>query len=69
MKSQEKEQFKNKSLPELKKILVDSRENLKKLRFDLAAGKVKNISQIKDIKKIIARILTILNRQNKELKK
>jgi len=61
MKKQEKEQFKNKPFPELKKILIDSRENLKRLKFDLAAGKVKNIRQIKETKKIIARILTTLN--------
>lgn len=61
MKKQEKEQLKNKSLPELKKILAENRESLKKLKFDLFAGKVKNISQIKKTKKIIARILTIIN--------
>ena len=61
MKKQEKEQFKNKQFHELKKILIDSRENLKRLKFDLAAGKVKNIRQIKETKKIIARILTTLN--------
>jgi ribosomal protein L29 len=61
VKKQEKEQIKNKSLPELKKILAENRESLKKLKFDLVAGKVKNISQIKKIKKIIARILTIIN--------
>lgn len=61
MKKQEKEQFQNKSFSELKKTLIDSRENLKKLKFDLAAGKVKNIRQIKETKKIIARVLTIIN--------
>ncbi|MEK7636014.1 MAG: 50S ribosomal protein L29 [Patescibacteria group bacterium] len=61
MKKQEKEQFKNKLFSELKKILTDSRENLKKLKFDLAAGKVKNIQSIKETKKIIARALTIIN--------
>ena len=68
MKKQEKEQFKNKSFSEFKKILADSRENLKKLKFDLAAGKVKNIRQIKETKKIIARALTILNEQYKKAK-
>ncbi len=69
MKKQEKEQLKNKSSSELKKILVNSRENLKKLKFDLAAGKVKNIRQVKETKKIIARALTILNKQSQEANK
>lgn len=61
MKKKQLEELKNKSLPELQKNLVDYRERLRKLRFDLAQGKVKNIREIKDIKKIIARILTIIN--------
>ena len=69
MKKQEKEQLKNKSSSELKKILVNSRENLKRLKFDLAAGKVKNIRQVKETKKIIARALTILNKQSQEANK
>ncbi len=61
MKSKDIKQLKNKPLPELRKNLADYREKLRKLRFDLAAGKVKNISEIKAIKKAIARILTIMN--------
>ena len=58
MKIQELRQ-KNKS--ELQKLLQDSRERLRQLRFDLAAGKVKNVREIRKIKKDIARILTLLN--------
>ena len=57
MKIQELRQ-KNKS--ELQKLLEDSKERLRQLRFDLAAGKVKNVREIRKIKKDIARILTIL---------
>jgi|GEM_PF-280284 len=46
---------------ELQKDLADYREKLRKLQFDLAQGKVKNIREIKETKKIIARILTIIN--------
>jgi large subunit ribosomal protein L29 len=49
---------KNKS--ELEKLLQENRERLRVLRFDLAAGKVKNVREIRKIKKDIARILTIL---------
>jgi len=57
MKIQELRQ-KNKS--ELQKLLQDNRERLRQLRFDLAAGKVKNVREIRKIKKEIARILTLL---------
>lgn len=43
---------------ELEKIMMDSREKLRQLRFDLAAGKVKNVREIRQIKKDIAKILT-----------
>jgi len=61
MKKKEIQQLKTKSLTELQKDLADYREKLRKLQFDLAQGKVKNIREIKETKKIIARILTIIN--------
>jgi len=57
MKTKELQQ---KSKSELQKILSDDREKLRQLRFDLAAGKVKNVREVRKIKKDIARILTIL---------
>ena len=56
------QQIKNKPLPELQKDLADSREKLRKLKFDLSQGKVKNIKEIKETKKTIARILTTINK-------
>jgi len=49
-----------KSKGELQKLLQDNREKLRQLRFDLVAGKVKNVREIRKIKKDIARILTLL---------
>lgn len=63
MKKQEFQQFQNKPLIELQKELSDYREKLRKLKFDLAQGKVKNIKEINGTKKIIARIMTILNKK------
>lgn len=57
MKFQELHQ---KSLPELNRLLIENRERLRQLRFDLASGKVKNVREIRKIKKDIARILTLL---------
>ena len=45
---------------ELKETLLNFRDKLRELRFNLAGGKVKNIREIRQTKRDIARILTIL---------
>jgi len=60
------EELKGKTESELKKMIQDWREKLRQLRFDLAAGKVKNVREIRIIKKNIARILTILKERSKK---
>lgn len=62
MKSTE---LRQKSKAELEKILKESNEKLRQLRFDLVSGKIKNVREIRKIKKEIARILTILNQLSK----
>ena len=57
MKVKELEQKQNK---ELYRSLQEKREKLRQLKFDLSAGKVKNVREIRKIKKDIARILTVL---------
>jgi len=54
-------ELRQKSSAELKKTLIDLRDKLRELRFNLAGGKVKNIKEIHQIKKDIAKILTLLN--------
>ena len=53
-------QLRKKSLEDLEKMRVNSREELRNLRFDLASGKVKNVRRIRELKKEIARISTLL---------
>jgi large subunit ribosomal protein L29 len=53
-------ELRQKTKTELQKLLMENREKLRQLRFDLAAGKVKNVREIRMIKKDIARILTLL---------
>lgn len=53
-------EIKQKSKKELQKLLHDKREKLRQLRFDLFSGKVKNVREIRYLKKDISRILTIL---------
>ena len=55
-------ELRRKSKPELKKLLNDNGEKLRQLRFDLSAGKVKNVREIRRIKREIAQILTILHK-------
>lgn len=61
MKRKEVQELKTKPKAELQKMLKDARERLRSLRFDLEAGKVKNVAELRKIKKDIARILTFLN--------
>lgn len=60
MKRKEIENLKTKSIPELQKQLKENEELLSSSKFDLAAGKVKNIFLIKDTKKTIARLKTFI---------
>lgn len=57
-------ELQQKSKPELQKLLQESRERLRQLRFDLISGKVKNIKEIRMTKKEIARILTLLGEKH-----
>lgn len=56
-------ELRQKSKTELDKLLQDNREKLRQLKFDLVSGKIKNIREIRKIKRNIARILTLLNEQ------
>ncbi len=60
--------FTNKPLIELQKELNEGRQKLIDLKFNLAAGKVKNIKEVKKVKKTIAQLLTAANAQKKEIK-
>jgi len=53
-------ELRQKPIQDLQKILEDNREKLRELRFDLSTGKVKNVREIRKIKKEIAQILTLL---------
>ena len=55
-------ELQKKTKEELKKILNDDREKLRQLRFDLSAGKVKDVKGVRNTKKEIARILTLLKK-------
>ena len=60
MKRRDIEELKTKPAAELEKLLRESRERLRVMKFDLAAGKVKNINEIQMLRKNVARISTFL---------
>lgn len=64
MKHKEFEVKKEKPIPELEKEVREHRAHLERMRFDLAAGKVKNIKEIKMVKKNIAQLLTLRRQQS-----
>ena len=51
---------------ELKKMIQDLNKKLNDIRFKKASNKLKNVNEIRNVKKEIARILTIINRNSKE---
>jgi large subunit ribosomal protein L29 len=53
-------ELRKKTIKELRKMEMDLREQLRELKFALASGKVKNVRKIREIKRDIARILTVI---------
>ena len=58
-------ELREKPIEDLNVIFKELKEKLRNLRFDLVAGKVKNVRQIRLLKKDIARVLTMINNFNK----
>ena len=61
MKKNEIKELKIKPVAELIKLREESRERLRSLKFDLAAGKVKNVQELRALRKDLARINTFIN--------
>lgn len=57
-------QLRGKSKKELEHMVADHRRMLRSRRFDLAAGKVKNVKEIRELRKTIAQILTLCQKDN-----
>ena len=64
MKKKDIQELKNRPLGELEKMAKEEEEKLRSLRFDLAAGKVKNVSQLRDLRKKLARVKTFMKQKN-----
>jgi len=53
-------ELKNLSEKELRTTLAQTRDKLRELRFQTAIKKLRNASQLKELRRVVARILTIL---------
>ncbi len=56
-------ELKTKDKKELQKLLVVNREKLRELRFKDSNKQLKNIREIRAVRNLIARILTLSNKQ------
>ncbi len=68
MKKKEIQELKMKPVAELMKMVKDGRESLRAMKFDLAAGKVKNVDNLRSLKKDIARALTFIRQSEQKQK-
>ena len=57
-------ELKNKSDKELQKLLVEGREKLCELKFKVASDQLKNVREVREAKKTIARILFLLKQKS-----
>lgn len=54
-------ELREKNKEELKKLLAEKEEIVRKLRFEIASKQIKNVKDLKNNRKEIARILTLIN--------
>ena len=59
-------ELRQKPKKELEHLLKEARKKLSRLRFDLNSKKLKNVREISESKKTIARIITILKEKQNE---
>jgi ribosomal protein L29 len=64
MKKKHFEEIKHKTAADLKKALLETRDKLWQLKVDLRSGKVKNVKALREARKDIAKILTIINQKH-----
>ena len=62
-------ELRQKTAKELKELLEQDRHKLGQLKFALASKKLKNHREIRELRKEIARVLTILSKEKNEPEK
>lgn len=59
-------EIKQKNKDDLERMLQEKQEKLRELRFNLISGKVKNVREVRVVRKEIARIKTALKITNNQ---
>ena len=59
------EELKNKTLDQLKSVLIDLKKESFNLRFQKANGQLENTARVKIVKRSVARVLTLINNKDK----
>ncbi len=54
-------ELREKNKEELKKLLIEREETVRRLRFEIASKQIKNVRDLKNNRKDVARILTLIN--------
>ncbi|OGH60192.1 MAG: 50S ribosomal protein L29 [Candidatus Magasanikbacteria bacterium RIFCSPHIGHO2_01_FULL_33_34] len=54
-------ELKNKSVKDLEEMLVEKKSKLRDLRFGISGAQLKNVRDIRKLKKEVAQILTLIN--------
>ena len=60
------DELKNKTIDQLKSILIDLKKEAFNLRFQKANGQLENTSRVKVVKRSVARVLTLINKLSKK---
>ena len=60
------EELKNKTLDQLRSILIDLKKESFNLRFQKANGQLENTARVKVVKRSVARVLTLINNKAKD---
>ena len=55
-------ELQDKSVADLQKLLVESRDKLRDMRFNVASKQLNNIRDIRVTRQLVARILTLLGK-------
>lgn len=59
------EELRKKDAKELDKLVLELRKKLSDIKFTFAANKLKNVKEMSNVKKEIARVLTLLQENKK----
>jgi ribosomal protein L29 len=63
MKLKDIQELKIKSEAELARLVAETSDRVRALRFDLAAGKVKNVNELRQARKRVARMKTFMKQK------